>query len=66
MGVVKVGEKGQIVIPKEMRDMSDINHGDPLLLLAEINRGIAITRNEDYLQFAQSIFDAQVTPTEED
>ncbi|HEX7542630.1 MAG TPA: AbrB/MazE/SpoVT family DNA-binding domain-containing protein [Patescibacteria group bacterium] len=39
---VKVGSKGQIVIPKEVRKMFDIKSGNTLLLLADINRGIAM------------------------
>lgn len=62
MAVVKVGEKGQIVIPKDMRDMFHINAGDTILLLADKERGIAIVSNEDYLKFASSIFEAQKTP----
>lgn len=42
MGPVKVGPKGQIVIPKEVRDIFSIKPGDSLLLLADIKRGIAI------------------------
>ena len=42
MSSVKVGSKGQIVIPKEVRDMFGILPGDTMLLLADINRGIAI------------------------
>ena len=34
-GVVKVGDKGQIVIPKPARDMFDIHPGDSLLLLQD-------------------------------
>ena len=66
MAVVKVGEKGQIVIPKEMRDMFKINPGDSLLVLADINRGIAIVKNEDFLTFAQNIFDVQNKPADDD
>ena len=43
---VRVGEKGQIVIPKAVRDMFSINPGDTLLVLADKNRGIAITKDE--------------------
>lgn len=39
---VKVGEKGQIVIPKGARDLFGIGPGDSLLLLADRDRGIAI------------------------
>ena len=37
-----VGEKGQIVIPKQARDLFNIKPGDNLLILGDINRGIAI------------------------
>lgn len=37
-----VGEKGQIVIPKQARDLFEIKPGDTLLLLGDENRGIAI------------------------
>lgn len=37
-----VGEKGQIVIPKQARELFEIKPGDTLLLLGDIERGIAI------------------------
>ena len=39
---VKVGEKGQFVIPKEARDLFGIQPGDILILLGDAERGIAI------------------------
>lgn len=42
MASVKVGPKGQIVIPKEARDMFGIKPGDTIVVLADKNRGIAI------------------------
>lgn len=39
---VKVGEKGQFVIPKEARDLFGIQPGDTLILLGDAERGIAI------------------------
>ncbi len=41
---VKVGPKGQITIPKEARDMFDINIGDTLMVLGDKNRGLAIVK----------------------
>ena len=42
MAAVKVGPKGQIVIPAEVRELFGIAPGDTLLLLAEREQGIAI------------------------
>lgn len=39
---VKIGEKGQFVIPKEARDMFDIHPGDTILVLGDVEKGIAI------------------------
>ena len=39
---VTVGEKGQIVIPKQARELFEIRPGDTLLLLGDVKRGIAI------------------------
>ena len=47
MNIVKVGEKGQIVIPKEMRDLMGIASGDTLLILADEDRGIALPNKAD-------------------
>lgn len=44
-GVVKVGDKGQIVIPKEARKVYDIKPGDALLLLGDKN-GMALVKTE--------------------
>lgn len=46
---VRIGEKGQIVIPKNMRDMFDIKAGDTLLLMADAKRGIAIVNDTSFL-----------------
>ena len=43
---VKVGEKGQFVIPKETRELFDIHPGDTLVILGDEERGIAIPRKE--------------------
>ena len=46
VGIAKVGEKGQIVIPKEAREMFDIKPGDSLVILCDKNKGIAILKSE--------------------
>ena len=43
-GTVKVGERGQIVIPKEAREIFDINPGDTLLVLGDEEQGIAVVK----------------------
>lgn len=43
-GTVKVGERGQIVIPKEARELFDINPGDTLLVMGDKEQGIAIAK----------------------
>lgn len=58
-GIVKVGEKGQIVIPKEARDIFNIKSGDNLLVLGDETQGIAIVKNEILQNFANDILNAK-------
>jgi AbrB family looped-hinge helix DNA binding protein len=44
-GVVKVGERGQIVIPKEARELYEIKAGDSLMILGD-QKGIAMLKTE--------------------
>ena len=56
-GTVKVGERGQIVIPKEARELFGIRPGDTLLVLGDEVRGIVVTRPEVMRDVAAKIFD---------
>ena len=55
MGISKVGEKGQIVIPKEVRDIFGINPGDSLIVLADPKKGIALIKSDVIEDLADDI-----------
>ena len=46
VGISKDGEKGQIVIPKEAREMFSINPGDSMVVLCDKKHGMAIVKSE--------------------
>ena len=47
-GVVKVGDKGQIVIPAKARKLFRIEAGDSLVVLGDESFGIALAREKDF------------------
>ena len=55
-GTVKVGEKGQIVIPKEARKLFHIESGDTLLILGDEYNGIIVSKPEVMNEVAKKIF----------
>lgn len=54
-----VGEKGQIVIPKQARDIFNIKPGDTLLILGDEKRGIAILRKDAFSDLFAVAFNDQ-------
>ena len=55
---VTVGEKGQIVIPKDAREVFRIKSGDKLLVMGDEEQGIAIVKTDAFQSFASFILDA--------
>ena len=56
VGISKVGEKGQIVIPKEARDMFDIKPGDSVIVLCDKKQGIALVKADIIEDLAGKVF----------
>ena len=57
-GTAKVGDRGQIVIPKEAREFFGIEPGDTLLILGKNETGLIVTRPETLSNLATQIFDS--------
>lgn len=57
-GTAKVGDRGQIVIPKEARELFNIKPGDTLLILGEDKKGLIVSRPELLRDLADQIFES--------
>lgn len=57
---VTVGEKGQIVIPKQAREVFDIHPGDTLVILGDESKGLAIPPKSAFDQFAAAVFETSL------
>jgi AbrB family looped-hinge helix DNA binding protein len=53
-GTARVGEKGQIVIPKEARDDFKIKTGDKVIIIGKEGKGIGIVKSSFLKEFATS------------
>ena len=54
--MVKIGEKGQFVIPKEARNLFDLHPGMEILVLGDEKRGLAILPEEMQKEYIARIF----------
>ena len=54
--MIKIGEKGQFVIPKEARELFDLCPGDEILILGDDKRGLAILPKEMQQEYIARIF----------
>ena len=53
-GMVKMGDKGQIVIPAKARKIFDLNPGDNLLVLGDEGQGLAIIKEKGLLDLLRN------------
>ena len=56
-GTAKVGERGQIVIPKDARELYGIHHVDTLLILGDEENGMIVTKPDVLSSLAERILD---------
>ena len=56
VGICKVGEKRQIVIPKEARDMFGIKPGDSIVVLCDKAQGIALVKSDVIEDLTSKVF----------
>lgn len=56
-GTAKVGERGQIVIPKDVRELYGIHPGDTLLILGDEENGMIVTKPDVLSSLAERILD---------
>lgn len=54
--MVKIGEKGQFVIPKEARELFDLKPGTSILVLGDVERGLAILPKQQQNELIGRIF----------
>ena len=54
--IIKIGEKGQFVIPKEARDLFGLHPGNEILVLGDDGRGLAILPKDKQEEFIKNMF----------
>ena len=57
-GTAKVGDRGQIVIPKEAREFFGIEPGDTLLILGKTETGLIVSKPDALNDLANKIFNS--------
>ena len=57
MTAVRLGPQGQIVIPKEVREMFGLDVGDQLVLLADRKKGVALQTTDKLNPMMRRVFE---------
>lgn len=65
-GVVRMGDRGQIVIPKKAREVFGLVPGDELVVLGDESQGIAVLKARDFLAFSHLVMEQMRAPLAED
>jgi AbrB family looped-hinge helix DNA binding protein len=65
-GTVKVGEKGQIVIPSNARKIFDIKPGDSVIVMGDKRKGLAIIKGDKLKEFTMKILGNMETNQDEE
>ena len=55
-GVIRISDKGQIVIPKDARDVFGLKPGDSLLVLGDKTKGIALVKTKVFDDVVEEVF----------
>lgn len=66
MASVKLGPKGQIVIPKEVREMFGVEPGDTIVLLADRKKGVALQTVDKLNPMLRSTFNSLMEDGEDE
>lgn len=66
MASVKLGPKGQIVIPKEVREMFGVEPGDTIVLLADRKKGVALQTVDKLNPMLRSTFNSLMDDEEDE
>ncbi len=62
---VTVGEKGQIVIPKQAREVFDIHPGDSLIIPGDESKGLTMPLKSLFARFASAVFETEAENEED-
>lgn len=63
--IVKIGQRGQFVIPKKAREMFDLRPGSEILVPGDAEKGLAIMTRAQQEEFLSQVFSQMDPPAKE-